>query len=116
MLTFFKKKIFMLSEDLIGFPRQNLIEGNVEYEILSQGFDQISFSIVAESPQILIINSAFSPYWRVSVNRIESELFAAYDVLTGLYLPAGSHEVVLTHEPPYSFLTFYFKLVRLLNR
>jgi hypothetical protein len=110
------QNVFMLTESVKGFTPIDLAPSAIHYEILDFGFDKISIHVVTESPQIFILNSTYSPYWRLAVNRVEGDLFPAYHVLTGFYLPAGSHDVVLTYEPPYSFLTYYFRAARLLDR
>lgn len=54
----------------------------------------------AGTPSVLLLNDKYDPKWKVRVDGHLQPLLRCNYIMRGVYLPAGSHTVVFSFEPP----------------
>jgi hypothetical protein len=65
--------------------------------------DEIRLAVRSEQPSVLVASNSYSPFWKARIDGREARIFPAYHAFWGLYLPAGSRQVVFRFEPPYAW-------------
>ncbi|MDA0991007.1 MAG: YfhO family protein, partial [Verrucomicrobia bacterium] len=64
--------------------------------------DEIRLTVKSDKPSVLIISNAYSPFWKARIDERDAQIFPAYHAFWGLYVPAGSKQIVFHYEPPYT--------------
>jgi hypothetical protein len=67
--------------------------------IRASRINDVVFNLTASEPAVLVVSQTFYPGWKAMVDGRAAEVFAADLNLTGIALPAGSHEVRLAFRP-----------------
>jgi hypothetical protein len=81
--------------------------GKFRYSLLKYSADQIILTIETETPSIVQIDIAYSPYWKASLDQSPTEIFPINLILTGIYIPTGTHTLELYYSPPYSIRAIF---------
>jgi hypothetical protein len=68
-------------------------------ELLTSGLKFSLFRTEVSAPAVLVVSQTFYPGWIAMIDGKESSVFPADMALTGISLPAGTHEVLLKFRP-----------------
>ena len=60
--------------------------------------DEATISVEAASDGMLVLADVYDAGWTVYVDGVQSELYRTYDLLRGVVVPAGVHDVVFRYE------------------
>ncbi len=77
--------------------------GIPEIELEKYTSDEIRLAVKSEKPSVLVVSNTYSPFWKARIDGREAQIFPAYHAFWGLYVPAGSKQVVFRFEPPYAW-------------
>jgi len=77
-------------------------KGTGKTKLHSYSSDKIILDVNADAPSILVISNSYNPYWKVWIDGKRSKVFPVNLAFQGVYLDAGTHEVVLEYKPPYA--------------
>ena len=88
----------LISKPLPGSDITNQNSGTVEFKSYSP--KQIVLAANAPVPSVLLLNDKYDPNWWVTVDGKPAELLRCNYIMRGVYLPAGSHQVVFTFSLP----------------
>lgn len=55
--------------------------------------------VTTTQPAVLVISEHYLPGWRITVDSVPAEYFAADHALLGVRVPAGRHQVTLDYQP-----------------
>ena len=103
-VTEIKSTVFVESADVSDVLKWPLGFSQNEVEILEYTPDRIEISVEANGPGILVMTNNYSPFWKVWVNGVQSEIFPTYHTFQGVYLEADRHSVVFAYDPPYKLI------------
>ncbi len=78
----------------LGLPGQPEPVPAVEY-----GPNRLMIRAEVAAPAVLVVSDAYDEGWQVSVDGKPAALLRANYALRGVWLPAGTHEVVFTYRP-----------------
>lgn len=92
----------LVSGDLPEILFEEVSSSNFEYQILKYSADRIIVDIKTDTPKIVQINIAYSPYWRAYNGQTRIDIFPVNQLFIGIYVPEGSSTIILKYEPPYS--------------
>ena len=80
------------------------LAGPVPATVVSYAPEHVVVQATAPAPGVLVLNDAFFPGWRVTVDGRPAPLLRANYLVRGVLLPAGSHRVVFTRPVPASLV------------
>jgi hypothetical protein len=72
---------------------------NTEVRITESGINHLTLKAAAPQPAILVLSQTYYPGWKATIDGNEVDVFPANIALTGIALPAGSHEVRFVFQP-----------------
>tara|TARA_B100001057_G_scaffold501252_1_gene622536 strand:+ start:6267 stop:8417 length:2151 start_codon:yes stop_codon:yes gene_type:complete len=114
---FFPKKIKIINSNLDDFEKYRFISENYEKNITFSNKENIkkalgkisnsrkitngySLNAYVEKEGILILNSFYSPFWKVYINSKEGKLSNFADIHMGVELKIGTNEVKFIYDRP----------------
>jgi hypothetical protein len=65
--------------------------------------DDVSLSVTAADPSVLVCAMNYSPYWHAYVDGREARVFPVDCAFVGVVVPGGSHRVELQYRPAYAW-------------
>lgn len=65
------------------------------------GDEAARIEVDAPHEGVLVVRNSFDPNWRATIDGVETPVFAAQYLWTGVKVPSGSHSVVLVYQDPY---------------
>jgi hypothetical protein len=65
--------------------------------------DRIVLDVDADGPSLLVVSQNWNRFWHARVDGSERPIIPVDHAFQGLFVPGGSHKVVLTYDPTYSF-------------
>ena len=74
--------------------------GSIEIE--SHTSDKIILKVKNPQNSILVITNNFSPYWKATIDGIETKLFPVDHTFQGIYVSGGEHKIKIEYSPPYA--------------
>ena len=91
---------------LSGLPRQGVNRGestglpvDTEVRITESGINHLVLKTATPQPAILVLSQTYYPGWKATIDGNDVDVFPANIALTGVALPAGSHEVRFVFQP-----------------
>lgn len=72
---------------------------SVAGELVSYAPERIAFTVDAPAEGIVVLNEAWAPGWRVTVDGAEATPFRASFLLRGVVVDAGKHVIVWRYQP-----------------
>ena len=63
--------------------------------------DRIVLRVAAKGRTALVVSNTFSPFWRCTVDGIETRILPAYGTFWGVPIGPGEHRVEFRYDPPY---------------
>jgi len=76
--------------------------GDIEIRLAEYTSDYIRISLKADRPSVLSILNTYPPFWTAKIDSKDARIFPAYHAFWGIYIPAGSKDVVFRFKPPYA--------------
>jgi Bacterial membrane protein YfhO len=76
--------------------------------------NSVRLSVRADGPAFLASSEAFYPGWTATVNGKAAQLFMTNGAFRGLWIPAGTNQVVMTYNPKYLLASAAISLLTLL--
>lgn len=73
--------------------------GSEEVRLVSYEAQRIAALVESPADGYLVLTDTWYPGWKVSVDGRSTELLRADLIFRAVFLPAGKHEVVFTHQP-----------------
>jgi hypothetical protein len=83
-------------------------------EIISRDVNSYRFRVEASAPGIIVVSQNFYPGWNATIEGRPVSVFPANHALTGIAVPAGSHEMHFEFESPALRLGASVSLISLL--
>jgi hypothetical protein len=68
-------------------------------DVTESGINDVSLRTSSSAPGVLVLSQTYYPGWKATVDGSAVEVFPADVTLTGIALPAGSHDVRLVFDP-----------------
>ncbi len=62
--------------------------------------NRLEFAVNAPAPRLLVVNDAWHPGWRATIDGIEAPVHRANYMFRGVFVPAGGHTVRFDYRPP----------------
>ncbi len=94
----FKISAAALNEEVYTGTMEKLAAGNLE--ISSYNSRKVKGRVTAAEAGVLFLSMPYDESWVATVNGVEQELVSVAKGLSGLELPAGTHEIELKYTPP----------------
>jgi hypothetical protein len=96
---------YLYEDDLPADVRDHLefaeAPGGSQVTVRHYSADRIVLDVQTETPGILMITNNYIPYWSASIDQNEVPVFPVNQAFQGVYVPDGSHQVVLRYTPPW---------------
>jgi hypothetical protein len=78
--------------------------GSGEVELLSYQPEKIVLRAESNVPGLLMLTDSFYPGWEATVDGAQATIYAADALFRGVFVPAGTHEVVFVYRPRWLYL------------
>jgi hypothetical protein len=72
--------------------------------------DRLVLEVRSEADAVLVVTNNYSPYWKARVDGVEARLFPVDHTFQGVLVGQGVHRVMLSYEPPYSWVSILMAL------
>lgn len=82
--------------------------------VASDSPDRVTFRVETSAAALLVVTDTYAPGWEASVNGSRRPVFAVDDCFRGVFVPAGSSEVVFRYRPAYTYIGGWVALSALL--
>ena len=84
----------------MSFDKLGASEGCIDLQRFTS--DHITLKVKNPQNSILVITNNYSPYWKATMDGIETKLFPVDHTFQGIYIRSGEHKVILEYSPPYA--------------
>ncbi|MGC4120138.1 MAG: YfhO family protein [Myxococcales bacterium] len=74
--------------------------GRGAVRVVSEEPAEIALEATAEGPALVVLNDAYAPGWSAEVDRREATIVAANYLVRGVFVDAGTHEIVFRYSTP----------------
>ena len=97
-----RSTVYLRENDVtaLSFDKLSAREGYVELQRYTS--DQIILKVKNPRNSILVITNNFSPYWKATVDGIETKIFPVDNTFQGVYVRSGEHKVIIEYSPHYA--------------
>jgi len=102
---------FLNRSDVEHVPFGGLSAASAEVMLSGYSPDSIVLNVRSASDFILIASNSYSPYWRASIDGVQTSIFPVNHTFQGLLVEKGNHTIRLHYRPPYK-LPFFERCIR----
>lgn len=86
-----------VSEKAVNNPPGGESSGRVK--IVRESFSSLELSVTSSKPEFLVLSYIYRPFWKVSVDGLQTRIYRAYGGFMSIYLSPGSHTVKFRYYP-----------------
>lgn len=79
-------------------------EGQAQLSIVESTANRLALDVDAPEEGLVVVSQAWHPDWRAYLDGEAARLWKADGVVSGVYTPAGEHQIVLVYEPRLTYL------------
>jgi uncharacterized membrane protein YfhO len=80
-------------------PRVDAAGENGSARLLHYGNTDVVVAVEAPTPAILLLNDVWHPWWRASVDGVQTEILKANAIFRAVVVPSGAHAVRFSFHP-----------------
>lgn len=95
---------FVRFEDIYWSDIGEVSDEEGEINLMEQTADSFHFFSNLTSPKLLVINATFVPNWKATLDEESVRVFPVNHLLTGLYVPAGQHEIKIRYASSFELV------------
>ena len=93
------KRTVLLEHAPAGLPRVDAAGENGSARLLHYGNTEVVVAVEAPTPAILLLNDVWHPWWRASVDGVQTEILKANAIFRAVVVPSGAHVVRFSFHP-----------------
>lgn len=113
----FSKEVLFLKKDLVNFEKLNLScerEEIGEVNIVSYSPNKILLKVKSYCNGFLSSSEVYYPGWKVKIDNQETDIIQSNRAFRTIYMPKGTHEVILYYSPEIYYLGAGISFISLL--
>ncbi|MEA3070033.1 MAG: hypothetical protein QOD29_1479 [Alphaproteobacteria bacterium] len=93
------KRTVLLEHAPAGLPRVDAAGESGAARLLHYGNTEVVVAVDAPMPAILLLNDVWHPWWRASVDGVQTEILKANAIFRAVVVPSGAHVVRFSFHP-----------------
>ena len=97
-----RSTVYLKNSDvsLLSFNGLGAKDGSIE--LLHHTSDRLILKVKNPRDSVLIVTNNFNPYWKATIDGMDTKVFPADHTFQGIYISGGEHKIILEYSPPYA--------------